>query len=150
MAGKPVISLSTGLEDLEKVTVAFLVAVGAADSVRPTLIFLGPTKRSNYGNVPVMTVLPHSVTAGLRTGGEVMFGSMRRRFWAESVSAASVAVLALVTVVWPDWIEIVTDSAPDGGSGALERAVVGVLAATAILLAAVARAEWRRAAVAAR
>ena len=63
---------------------------------------------------------------------------------------AVVAVLALVTVVWPDWIEIVTDSAPDGGSGALERAVVGVLAATAILLAVVARAEWRRAAVAAR
>ena len=39
MAGKPVISLSTGLEDLEKVTVAFLVAVGAAESGRPTLIF---------------------------------------------------------------------------------------------------------------
>jgi len=41
MAGKPVISLSTGLEDLEKVTVAFLVAVGAAESVRPTLTFRG-------------------------------------------------------------------------------------------------------------
>jgi hypothetical protein len=79
-----------------------------------------------------------------------MLGFIRRRFWAESVSAASAAVLALVTVVWPDWIEIVTGSAPDGGSGALERAVVGGLAATAILLAAVARAEWRRAAVAAR
>ena len=40
MAGKAVISLSTGLEDSEKVTVAFLVAVGAAESERPTLIFL--------------------------------------------------------------------------------------------------------------
>jgi hypothetical protein len=79
-----------------------------------------------------------------------MFGSVRRRFWAESVTAAMAAVLALVTVVWPDWIEIVTDSAPDGGSGALERAVVAGLAAAAILLAAVARAEWRRAAVAVR
>jgi len=148
MAGKPVISLSTGLEDLEKVTVAFLVAVGVADSVRPTLIFRANEAVQRW-NVPVMTALPHSVTAGLRTGGEVMFGSMRRRFWAESVSAVSVAVLALVTVIWPDWIEIVTGSAPDGGSGAVERAVVGVLAATAILLAAVARAEWRRAAVAA-
>jgi hypothetical protein len=39
MAGKAVISLSTGLEDPEKVTVAFLVAVGAAESVRPTLMF---------------------------------------------------------------------------------------------------------------
>ena len=40
MAGKAVISLTTGLEDSEKVTVAFLVAVGAAESNRPTLMFL--------------------------------------------------------------------------------------------------------------
>ncbi len=40
MAGKAVISLTTGLEDAEKVTVAFLVAVGAAESGRPTLMFL--------------------------------------------------------------------------------------------------------------
>jgi predicted peroxiredoxin len=39
MAGKAVISLTTGLEDPEKVTVAFLVAVGAAESGRPTLMF---------------------------------------------------------------------------------------------------------------
>ena len=39
MAGKAVISLSTGMEDPEQVTVAFLVAVGAAESGRPTLIF---------------------------------------------------------------------------------------------------------------
>lgn len=39
MAGKAVVSLSTGLEDPEKVTVAFLVAVGAAESGRPTLMF---------------------------------------------------------------------------------------------------------------
>jgi len=40
MAGKAVISLSTGLEDSEKVTVALLVAVGAAEAGRPTLMFL--------------------------------------------------------------------------------------------------------------
>ena len=40
MAGKAVISLSTGLEDPEKVMVALLVAVGAAESGRPTLMFL--------------------------------------------------------------------------------------------------------------
>lgn len=34
------ISLTTGLEDAEKVTVALLVAVGAAESGRPTLMFL--------------------------------------------------------------------------------------------------------------
>lgn len=40
MRTKSVISLSTGLEDAEKVTVAFLVAVGSAESARPTLMFL--------------------------------------------------------------------------------------------------------------
>jgi hypothetical protein len=38
MAGKAVISLSTGLEDRDKVTVAFPVAVGAAESGRPALM----------------------------------------------------------------------------------------------------------------
>jgi predicted peroxiredoxin len=37
---KAVISLTTGLEDAEKVTVAFLVAVGAAETGRDTLVFL--------------------------------------------------------------------------------------------------------------
>ena len=40
MSNKALISLATGLEDAEKVTVAFLVAVGAAESGRPTLMFL--------------------------------------------------------------------------------------------------------------
>jgi predicted peroxiredoxin len=40
MPGKAVISLTTGLEDAEKVTVAFLVAVGAAESGRSALMFL--------------------------------------------------------------------------------------------------------------
>ncbi len=40
MNTKTVISLSTGLEDAEKVTVAFLVAVGSAETERPTLMFL--------------------------------------------------------------------------------------------------------------
>jgi predicted peroxiredoxin len=40
MPSKAVISLSTGLEDPEKVTVAYLVAVGAAETGRSTLMFL--------------------------------------------------------------------------------------------------------------
>ena len=46
MPGKAVISLTTGLEDPEKVTVAFLVAVGAAESGRPTLMFLDEGSRT--------------------------------------------------------------------------------------------------------
>ncbi|MGY1815484.1 peroxiredoxin [Blastococcus sp. SYSU D00820] len=40
MDAKAVISLRTGLEDPETVTVAFLMAVGAAESGRPTAMFL--------------------------------------------------------------------------------------------------------------
>lgn len=40
MGNKAVVSLATGLEDAEKVTVAFLVALGAAETGRPTLMFL--------------------------------------------------------------------------------------------------------------
>jgi len=40
MSSKAVISLSTGLEDPERVAVAFLVALGAAEHGRPTLMFL--------------------------------------------------------------------------------------------------------------
>ncbi len=40
MSNKAVISLTTGLEDPEKVMIAYLVAVGAAESGRPTLMFL--------------------------------------------------------------------------------------------------------------
>jgi predicted peroxiredoxin len=40
MGNKAVVSLTTGLEDPERVTVAMLVAVGAAESGRPTLMFL--------------------------------------------------------------------------------------------------------------
>ncbi|MFZ6005614.1 MAG: peroxiredoxin [Actinomycetota bacterium] len=40
MSNKAVVSLATGLEDAEKVTVAYLVAVGAAESGRETMMFL--------------------------------------------------------------------------------------------------------------
>jgi len=40
MSNKAVVSLATGLEDAERVTVALLVAVAAAESGRPTLVFL--------------------------------------------------------------------------------------------------------------
>lgn len=40
MNTRSVISLTTGLEDAERVTVAFLVSVGSAEAGRPTLMFL--------------------------------------------------------------------------------------------------------------
>ena len=40
MSNKAVVNLATGLEDPERVTVAFLMAVGAAEQGRPTMMFL--------------------------------------------------------------------------------------------------------------
>jgi predicted peroxiredoxin len=51
---KAVISLTTGLEDPERVTVAFLVSVGAAEQGRPTLMFL--TKEAVRLAVPGVAV----------------------------------------------------------------------------------------------
>ena len=53
-SNKAAISLTTGLEDAEKVTVAFLVAVGAAESGRPTMMFL--TKEAVRLAVPDVAV----------------------------------------------------------------------------------------------
>ena len=52
--GKAAISLSTGLEDAERVTVAFLMAVGAAEQGRPTMMFL--TKEAVRLAVPGVAV----------------------------------------------------------------------------------------------
>jgi hypothetical protein len=69
---------------------------------------------------------------------------VRRRFWLELALAIVAAALSVLGAVWPEWIEAVSGVSPDGGSGALERLVAVVPLAVAILLSALARAEWRR------
>jgi hypothetical protein len=71
--------------------------------------------------------------------------TLRRRFWPEAVLAAVALVLAIVTLFWKDWIEIVFGVDPDGGSGALEWAIVGGLFILALALGVMARAELLRA-----
>jgi predicted peroxiredoxin len=68
---KAAISLTTGLEDAEKVTVAMLVAVGAAEQGRETLMFL--TKEA------VRLVLPdHAV--GVSCDGCPALQDLMKRF----------------------------------------------------------------------
>ena len=76
--GKAAISLSTGLEDAERVTVAFLMAVGAAAQGRPTMMFL--TKEAVRLAVPGVAVgiacdgcppLPELMDRYERAGGRV-------------------------------------------------------------------------------
>ncbi|GAA2571520.1 DsrE family protein [Pseudonocardia hydrocarbonoxydans] len=54
MSNRAVINLTTGLEDTERVTVAFLTAVAAAESGRPTMMFL--TKEAVRLAVPGVAV----------------------------------------------------------------------------------------------
>jgi hypothetical protein len=70
---------------------------------------------------------------------------VRRRYWIESAAAVLAFVLLLVTLVSREWIEIVFGVDPDGGSGALEWAIVAGLAVVGLVSALVARHEVVRA-----
>jgi predicted peroxiredoxin len=79
MAQKAVVSLITGMEDTERVTVAFLVAVGAAEQGRPTLMFLTKEAvRLALPNVAVGTAcdgcpsLPELLDRYERAGGKFL------------------------------------------------------------------------------
>ena len=67
---------------------------------------------------------------------------LRAQFWAEIGLALTTAILAVVTAIWSDWIEIVFDVDPDGGNGSLEWLIVLALAGATVVFAALARREW--------
>ena len=75
-----------------------------------------------------------------------MSGSRRRlamRVRLEAILAATFGVLAVLTALWPTWIESITGLEPDAGSGSFEWAMVAVLAAVALGAAAFARHDYR-------
>jgi hypothetical protein len=73
---------------------------------------------------------------------------IRRRFVIETICSAVTGALAVVTLVWRDWIEGVFGVSPDAHNGALEWSLVVVLALASVVLTLVARFEWRHAALA--
>jgi hypothetical protein len=69
---------------------------------------------------------------------------VRRRFWPELGSAIAAGGIFLLTLVWRDWIELVTGVDPDHRSGSLEWFIVASTGVLALALAITARWEWRR------
>jgi hypothetical protein len=70
--------------------------------------------------------------------------NFRRRFWAEISLASFTGLLALVTPIFPDWIELVSGWDPDQHDGSVERLIVVWLCLIAIAFFSLATVEWRR------
>jgi uncharacterized membrane protein len=70
--------------------------------------------------------------------------NFRRLFWVEVGLAAITGLLALVTPVFPDWIEVLTGWDPDQHDGSVEWMIVVGLFIVTIALVAAAALEWRR------
>lgn len=77
-----------------------------------------------------------------------MVPTVRARFWMELGLAALSTVSLVLTLVWAEWIELLTGLDPDKGSGSAEWAIAGASATAAIAFAQLTRRERHRAAVA--
>jgi len=75
----------------------------------------------------------------------VRLTGVRGRFWVEAVTGVIGIVLLALTLVSPQWIEIVFGVDPDEGSGALELAISVAFLAIAVTSALLARSELKRA-----
>jgi len=62
--------------------------------------------------------------------------SSSTRATVESAFGSAAGLLALVTAVWPDWIEVLTGIDPDRHNGSIEWVAVAALLAVAVSLGA--------------
>ena len=67
----------------------------------------------------------------------------RTRLRVDVVLASLSAFLLMLTLVLPDWIEVVFHVDPDGGSGELEWLIAGAFALSTVGFGLAARREWR-------
>ena len=71
--------------------------------------------------------------------------TVRKIFYVEAGLAAAFAASFLLALIAPDWIERVFDAAPDNGNGEAEWGIAVLFGLAAVVCAALARMEWRRA-----
>lgn len=82
--------------------------------------------------------------AGSRPTPSAHNRARRVRFWTESIIAGVALGLAVLTLVWRDWVEGLFGVDPDSHSGAAEWLVVVVLLLVALIVGTAATVEWRR------
>jgi uncharacterized membrane protein len=70
--------------------------------------------------------------------------SIRGLFWVEIGLAAVTGLLALITPIFPDWIELVSGWDPDQHDGSVERLIIVGLFVVTVVMVAAAAIEWRR------
>ena len=71
-------------------------------------------------------------------------GALAAAWYVEVLLGGAALVLALLTLVWNDWIELVFRVDPDAGDGSLEKALVAALLVAAVVCGWLARTQWRR------
>jgi hypothetical protein len=74
----------------------------------------------------------------------VMRGNIRRSFCIEACVSVCSLLLFIVTLAWPNWIELISGIDPDHGDGGCEQWIVAASALTAMTAFVLARIEWRR------
>lgn len=72
-----------------------------------------------------------------------MMRRLRARLWIEAITSGTAAMLAIITLLWRDWIEVLLRVDPDAHSGRLEWLMVAALVAAAVACGSVARRDWR-------
>ena len=70
--------------------------------------------------------------------------TVRARFWLEAGLASLCGFLAVLTLLWRDWIEATTGFSPDHHNGSVEWLIVAGLLAVCVLVGLAARSEWQR------